>query len=236
MAEKPGLVHERSWRYFKRMVDSELARTVDYILNRCDEAAIEAVAAAVLRRRRELTIFGGALNLPDPQRMARNLSSRLDIGGAIQGLKESVRDMALRIIRQEAPELSDEQVKELADAWIPDRNPGDGPPPAGDSAPPDRASTSQGRPGLQGNPSLQGKLNLPEDLLRSMIDQFTAFSRGTMDREEDQELRDQLGSWPERYWKAFPPVIRLFITDYLKGEIDEKDFRGKIETTLSMGL
>jgi hypothetical protein len=197
--------------------NSELAQTLDYILNRCDENAVEAVAAAVVRRRRELVMFGGALNLPDPRGMARDLSSRLDIKGAVKGLKESVRDMALRIIRQEAPELSDAQVKELAEAWIPEGGPGDSPP--------------------AGNPAPQGKGPgaLPEELLRSMIGQFTAFSRGTMDREEDQELRDQLGPWPERYWKAFPPVIRLFITDYLKGEIDERDFRSKIETALSLG-
>ncbi|MDR3172787.1 MAG: hypothetical protein LBU19_00935 [Treponema sp.] len=68
-----------------------------------------------------------------------------------------------------------------------------------------------------------------------MTGQFVAFSQGAMDRQEDQELRAELGSWPERYWKAFPPVIRLFITDYLKGETGEKDFRDQIETALSMG-
>jgi hypothetical protein len=67
-----------------------------------------------------------------------------------------------------------------------------------------------------------------------MIHQFVAFSRGTMDEKEDQELRNELGSWPERYWKAFPPVIRLFITDYLKDKFGEKDFLDKIETALSM--
>jgi hypothetical protein len=215
------------------MVNPELARTLDYILNRCDEAAIEAVAAAVLRRRRDLTMFGGTLNLPDPHKTAREFSARMDISGTIRGLKASVRDMAVRIIRQEAPELSDGQIKELVEAWIPEEKLGDGPGtvlPEGDSVP-------QG-----GNSALRSKANalqnkapaLPPDLLRSMVDQFTAFSRGTMDQEEDRELRDQIGPWPERYWKAFPPVIRLFITDYLKGEIGEKDFRSKIETALSI--
>jgi hypothetical protein len=194
------------------MPNPELIQTLDYIMNRCDEAAIEAVAAAVLRRRRELTMFGGALNLPDPHKTARNLSANLDISGAIKGLRQSVRDMALRIIKQEAPELSDEQVKELGDAWIPE-GPGEGP--------------GEGPPG-------KGRGALPEDLLRSMIDQFVAFSQGTMDGEEDQGLRAELGPWPQRYWKAFPPVVRLFISDYLKGEIGEKDFRAKIDTALSM--
>jgi hypothetical protein len=192
------------------MPNPELIQTLDYIMNRCDEAAIEAVAAAVLRRRRELAMFGGVLNLPDPHKTARNLSASLDISGAIKGLRQSVRDMALRIIKQEAPELSDEQVKELGDAWIPEE-PGEGPPGKGRGA-------------------------LPEDLLRSMIDQFVAFSWGNMEKGEDQGLRAELGPWPQRYWKAFPPVIRRFITDYLKGEIGEKDFRAKIDTAHSMDL
>ena len=193
------------------MPNPELVRVLDFILNRCDENAIEAVAAAVLRRRRELAMFGGALNLPDSRKMAQELSAKIDIGGAINGLKASLRDMALRIIRQEAPELSDEQVKQLADTWIPE----------GGSKQPRRK---------------EGNSALPEDLLRSMIDPFVAFSQGAMDAGEDQELRDQLGPWPERYWKAFPPVIRLFITDYLKGETGEKDFRRSIATAFSLGL
>jgi hypothetical protein len=217
------------------MPNPELLQTLDYILNRCDEEAVEAVAAAVIRRRRELTMFGGAMNLPDPHRMAREFSSRLDISGAVKGLKASIRDMALRIIRQEAPELSEEQVRELAGAWIPEGN-GAAPGPAdqtGREAQADRADQTD--PGDRGGPPGRAAA-LPEDLLRSMIDQFVAFSRGAMAPGEDQGLRAELGPWPERYWKAFPPVIRLFITDYLKGEIGEKDFRGKIETALSMGL
>ncbi|MDR2136573.1 MAG: hypothetical protein LBO76_08160 [Treponema sp.] len=209
------------------MPNPELLQTLDYILNRCDEGAIEAVAAAVLRRRRELAMFGGSPNLPDPHRMAREFSSRLDISGAIQGLKASVRDMALRIIRQEAPDLSAEQAEELANAWIP----AGGAPQA--EGPPGENSPGENSPGGKAQGAAK---TLPEDLLRSMIGQFVAFSQGAMDKNEDQGLRAELGPWPERYWKAFPPVIRLFITDYLKGEIGEKDFRGKIETALSMGL
>jgi hypothetical protein len=223
------------------VTNPELVQTLDYILNRCDEDAIEAVAAAVVRRRRELTMFGGALNLPDPHRIAQDLSTRLDIGGAIKGLKASVRDMAGRIIRQEAPDLTDEQVKELTDAWIPEKIPGAGDPrragSAGPGAPQGNPALPSAEPpaGRAASPSAQSAA-LPEDLLRSMIGQFVAFSQGTMESGEDQGLRAELGPWPERYWKAFPPVIRLFITDYLKGEINEKDFRGKIDTALSMAL
>ncbi|MDR0623685.1 MAG: hypothetical protein LBG10_04580 [Treponema sp.] len=189
------------------MANPELVKVLDYILNRCDEAAIEAVAAAVVRRRRDLAMFGGMQNLPDPRRMARNVSSQVNTGASIDGLRESVRSMAVRIIKQEAPELTDDQIDELTRAWIP------GPQKNGDGG-----STEK----------------LPRDLLFSMADQFVAFSQGRMSKAEDKSLRDEMGSWPERYWKAFPPVVRLIVTDYLKGETGEKEFRSKLETAVSM--
>ena len=75
---------------------------------------------------------------------------------------------------------------------------------------------------------------LPPELLASMVDQFVAFSQGRMGREEDQGLRAELGSWPERYWKAFPPVVRLIITGYLKNDSTEAQFRSQLETALAM--
>ncbi|GHU79433.1 hypothetical protein FACS189462_5070 [Spirochaetia bacterium] len=187
------------------MADPELIRVMDYILNRCDEAAIEAVAAAVVRRRRELTMFGGARNLPDPKKLAKEMTAQLNIEDTVEGLKQSVLDYAVRIIKQEAPELNDDQIKQLTDAWIPDTIPG----------------------GAQGE-------KLPADLLSSMIGQFIAYSSGTMDEAEEQGLRKELGAWPERYWKVFPELIRLLITDYLKNGISEKEFRSKLDTALTL--
>jgi hypothetical protein len=184
------------------MADPELVRVMDYILNRCDEKAIEAVAAAVVRRRRDLALFGGMRNLPDPQRLAQDLSSQLTIGADIQGLKDTVRSLAERIIRQEAPELGEEQVAELLGEWIPGEEAGE---------------------------------RLPRDLLAAMTKQFIAFSLGRMDEKEDRELRAEMGSWPDRYWKTFPPVIRLIITGFLKGEMTEGEFNAKMGTALDMG-
>jgi hypothetical protein len=136
--------------------------------------------------------------------MARELSGQVNIGGSIEALKQSVRDMAVNIIRQEAPELTDEQVAELTRAWVPG--------PSGED---------------------DGK-RIPRDLLASMVDQFTSFSIGQMSEDEDRSLRSELGAWPDRYWKAFPAVIRLIITDYLKGEITESEFNNKIGTALEI--
>jgi hypothetical protein len=180
----------------------ELVRTLDYILNRCDEQSIDAVAAAVVRRRRDLAYFDSG-NIPDPHKMAKEFSSHINIGGAIEGLQKSIRDMAVRIIKEQAPELTEEQINVLTKAWIPEPGAGEG--------------------------------KTPPDYLRSMIDQFVSFSTGAMSKAEDRELRAEIGAWPERYWKSFPPVVRLIVTDFLNNKISEKEFTSKIETALSMG-
>ncbi|MDR2663713.1 MAG: hypothetical protein LBC31_12025 [Treponema sp.] len=182
------------------MSNPELVRVMDYILNRCDEQAIDAVAAAVVRRRRELAMFGGAANLPDAKKTARDLSGRINAGASIEGMRETVRDMAVRIIRREAPELTDEQIAELTDAWIP-----------------------------------RGGRELPAELLLEMVDQFVGFSTGSMSAAEDKKLRDEMGAWPERYWKAFPGAVKMIVKDYLNGEINEKAYRSKVAAALSFG-
>ena len=193
------------------MAARELAQTLDYILNRCNERDIEAVAAAVVRRRRDIAMFGSMPEIPDPRRLAEEISSQLDIGGSIESLKDSVRDYAIRIVRQQAPELTDRQIEELTHAWIP-----------GEQSSSERSSGEQGSPGQ----------SIPRDLLASMIDQFVSFSLGRMDKKEERALRKDIGSWPDRYWKAFPPVIRSLITDFLKGEMDEEDFNMRIGLAL----
>jgi hypothetical protein len=182
------------------MADPELVRTLDYILNRCTEKALDAVAAAVVRRRRDIALLGPAAM--DPKKMAAAMSSQINTGASIEGLRKTIQDMAVRIIRQEAPELSDEQAAELTRAWIPQA-----------------AGRNDG---------------LPAELLPSMIDQFVAYSRGLMGEAEDRELRKEIGAWPERYWKVFPQVIRLIITDYLNGALIEDEFKGKIGAALAL--
>ncbi|MDR2053596.1 MAG: hypothetical protein LBP80_09290 [Treponema sp.] len=188
------------------MADSELVKVLDYILNRCDEGAIEAVSAAVVRRKRDLAMFGGMEKLPDPKRMAKELASQINVNATMDGLTGTVRNMAARIIKQEAPELDDEQVEGLIRAWV---------------------------PGAAGRGSSAGD-GLPSGLLLAMIGQFVSYSRGTMDPAEERELRSEMGAWPDRYWKAFPQVVRLIIGGYLKGEMDEGEFNARIGVALSL--
>jgi hypothetical protein len=73
------------------MANQELVRTLDYILNRCNEKDIEAVAAAIVRRRRDIAMCGSMPVAPDPGRMAKEFAAQLNIEGNIEGLKKSVQ-------------------------------------------------------------------------------------------------------------------------------------------------
>ncbi|MCL2092734.1 MAG: hypothetical protein FWH12_00945 [Treponema sp.] len=193
------------------MAQEELVKALDYILNRSNERDIEVIAAAVVRRRRDIAMFGSMPVAPDPGALAKQVAAQLNLEGNIEGLKNSVRDYAIRIVKQVAPELSDAQVQELTGAWI---SPG-----------------ARQRAGKELTGSGSGS-SVPVDLLASMIDQFLAFSQGRMSEEEDQALRHEMGPWPDKYWKSFPDVVRLLLTDYIKGEIDEKDFNTRIAMAL----
>jgi hypothetical protein len=184
------------------MTDPELLQALDYILNRSDEVSIEVLAEAVIRRRRNISIYSAMGETPDPHRMAQELTEKINagIGGGLEGMRQAVREMIIRIVREHAPELTDSQVDELCRAWLPGAEAG--------------GTNEQA---------------MPRDMLLSMIDQFISFSLGTMSKSVDNGLRDELGAWPERYWKAFPPLIRQIITSYLKGKITERDFYSQID-------
>jgi len=183
------------------MTDPGLLQALDYILNHSDAASIEALSEAVSRRRRDLSVFNAMGGLGDPQEMTKKLTERINagLGGGIENMRNSIREMIVRIIKEHAPELSDSQADELCRAWLPGE---------------------------------EIEKKVPNDILLSMIDQFISFSSGTMNKSVDKSLRDEMGSWPERYWKIFPPVIRQIITDFLKDKITEADFNSRIKIAL----
>ena len=189
------------------MADPALVQALDYILNRCDDAAIEVIAEAVVRRRRNIHISNVIGDMPNPERLAKEITTKINegVGGGIEGMRRSIQEMIIRIIREHAPELNEKQINELCQAWLPDRISAD---------------------------NSEDKGAVPPEMLLSMIDQFVSFSHGTMKKSTDDELRSEMGAWPERYWKAFPPVVRGLITDYLKNKTTEKEFYSKLKTAL----
>lgn len=186
------------------MANPELVKSLDFILNRCDDAEIEILAAAVVRRKRDLQLFANS-GMPDPGVWARETAASLtteSCGVGIDSVRRMVRDMVMEMLSKEAPELNDEEREELMAAWLPGE----------DSEVP----------------------RLPSKVVTAMVEQFVAFSHGVMDDGEDAALRDQFGSWPERYWQAFPAVVRQVISMYLEGQCDEKEFRAKLITAVEM--
>ena len=204
------------------MANQELVKTLDFILNRCNERDIEAVSAAIIRRRKDISMHGSMPAIPDPRRLAKKMSSQLNIEGNIESLKNSIRDYAIRIIRQQAPELTDEQINDLTRSFIPSKK----------SSSESRGAAGRRRGSQDESGFTEGTVS--RDMLASMINQFVSFSLGQMEEEEDRALRKEMGPWPEKYWKSFPQVICLLITDFLKGEIDESDFNMRIGMALNM--
>jgi len=189
------------------MADPGLLQALDYILNKSDEASIEAITEAVTRRKRDLTLFNSVGNIPDPQRMTKEITEKINagIGGSLEGMKKSVQDMIKNILKEHAPELNDKQREELCQAWLPD-----------------------------GAGKKKTDSNIPPDVLLSMIEQFVSFSHGEMKESVDKSLREEMGVWTERYWKSFPPVVQQLIADYLKDKINEKDFKSRV--CIALGL
>jgi hypothetical protein len=185
------------------MTDPGLLQALDYIFNKSDESSIEVLAEAVVRRRRDMSIFNAVGDIPDSGMMSKEMAERINssVKSGIEGMRQSVREMIIRIIKEHAPELSESQMNELCEAWL---------------------------PGAEG----KKKADLPSDLLLSMIEQFLSFSNGTMNKTVDEGLRKEMGAWPQRYWNSFPPVVRQLISDYLKDKISEKEFKSKIAIAL----
>jgi len=184
------------------MADPGLIQALDYILNKSDASSMDVLSEAVIRRRRNMSLFNAIGDIPDPQKTAQEISEKVNasIGGSIDVMKKSIREMIVRIVKEHAPELSSKQIDELCQAWLPD--------------------------------ATGSKLGMPSDVLVSMIEQFVSFSCGTMNEAVDKSLRSEMGAWPERYWKTFPGVVRQLITDFLKSRITEKDFWTKIGIAL----
>lgn len=187
------------------MTDSGLLQAIDYILNKSDASAIEVLAEAVVKRRREMSIFGAAGNTADPRKMAEEITGKINAGiqNGVDGMRKSIREMIARIVKEHAPELSESRIDEICAAWMPETENAD-------------------------------KGHLPAGVLLSMIEQFLSFSRGEMRKPEDEDLRKEMGQWPKRYWNSFPPVIRSLISDLLKDKITEKEFRSKAALALGV--
>ena len=95
---------------------SEFISVLDFILNRCDVRQIDAVEAAVKRRKKNLGAFQGLSTL-DPEKLAKDMNKSIQesLEKSIEGMKASLREYAEGLIKKEAPEISPEDME----VWFP---------------------------------------------------------------------------------------------------------------------
>ncbi len=188
------------------MKGDSLYDVVDFILNQASENDLEVIRAA-LKRRIEGSDMSGPMGI-NPARLARESAAnvRRQMGASIGHIREMVKQFAAEIIRKDAPELTEEQVKELLDTWVPTE------PAAG-----------SGGAGADRPTSLRnGKL--PAQVLMSMAAQFVAYSTQSMSVTEQIRLNEEIPEWHKRYWEQFSPRVRQLIGLHLQGQLDRDTF------------
>ncbi len=200
-----------------------LLAVLDYILNTATIREIDALEAAVERRRKDLTAQSGIISL-DPSKAARKMTEAVNasISASMDGIRSTFRDFAVDLVRREAPELTEAQMNELVESWIP----------------PSSSSSASSRPAFSAERayrglSKKGLINgIPRDVLHEMVSQFVAYSTGTMSLSDESALREAVGDWTTVYWKKFPSEIQQLIRDYLQGELSRSGFEDMLVNLL----
>jgi hypothetical protein len=202
----------------KPVKPSELMGVLDYVLNRCTIREIDALEAAVERRRRDLTSSSGIISL-DPSRAAKQMTGAVNEGieKSMAGIKNTFRNMAADMIRKEAPELSEEQMDELIESWLPHEM---------------RGSAGGGQTEYRGLAQKGLVGGIPCDAMLEMVRQFVDYSTGSMPLAEESSLRDAVGDWTALYWKKFPKELQGLIRDFLGGTMTSEEFGECLETLL----
>jgi hypothetical protein len=184
-------------------MEERLIEIIDYILNIATEKDIIAIKSA-LKRREARSLSPSGKSLGDMATgMASSMGERLKL--PIDNLRNTVRDMVARIIRENAPEISEKDVNALLSEWVPE------------SEKRKKASST-----------------VPPDAILSMLKSFIQYSLNAMSTLDDMKLREQIPDWPERYWNAFPDSVQKLVSLYLKGKLDERVFWQEVFSTLGV--
>lgn len=183
---------------------SEFIRVLDFILNRCDVRQIDAVEAAVKRRRKNLGAFQGLTSL-NPEKLAKDMNKSIQesLEKSIEGMKASLREYAEGLIKKEAPEISPEDMAVLLDNWFPPKG---------------------GRRGR--------KKKIPVEMMETMVLQFVerGWGDGSALKNEDFEAAP---GWEKKYWNVFPSEIKALIKSRSEGELSDMEFKAALALLLS---
>ncbi len=184
-------------------MEERLVDIIDYILNMATEKDIIAIKSA-LKRREARSLSPSGQSLGDMATgMASSMGDRLKV--PIDSLRNTVRDMVARIIRENAPEISEKDVNALLAEWVPDF---------------EKRKKSSG--------------SVPPDAIVTMLKSFIQYSLNTMPKLDEMKLREQIPDWPQRYWNTFPESIQKLVSLYLKGKLDERLFWREVFSALGV--
>ena len=182
---------------------SDIKQVLDYILNKASDRDIAAIDAALQRRGNRRTGLGGLDIQGMAQENARNISQQMNVD---QGqIRDMVRNFTAQIISQNAPELSEEQVKAILDDTVPSGSPANN----------------------------NDATDLPVDVLETMVRQFLSFSMNKMSLREQEKLHAEMPDWYENYWKMFPDSVQYVLKDYIEGRISEGEYSARLNEILS---
>jgi hypothetical protein len=181
---------------------ADIKQVLDFILNKASDRDIQAVGEALKRRSERRSGIGGIDVQGMAQENARNVAQQMNVD---QGqIRDMVRDFTVKIISENAPELSPEQVEAILDDTVP-----------------------------EGGPAPNDSSNLPADVLETMVRQFLAFSMNKMSLREKEKLHAEMPDWYEKYWKMFPDSIQYVLKDHIEGRINEEEYKSRLAEVLS---
>ncbi len=191
------------------MPRKELEGILDYIMNRADEAEFEVIVKACQRRAKDRNSFG-KINGKGPGATSRMVAEGIQeqMGFSMNGIRSTVRGLVEDIIRKNAPEVSEEELADLMEAYVPD--------PAAAKDKPAPAS------------------KLPPEALLSMVRQFVEFSEQRMPPSRQRELWEQMPRWQDEYWAIFPAEVKALIKAYLDGKLNGDTFATGILSILGL--
>ena len=181
---------------------ANIKQVLSFILNEAGERDIQAVKEALNRREQR----SSGIASMDVRGMARQTAANINgqMGLDRGQIRDMVRDFAVKIISQNAPELNEEQVKVLLNNWVPDA--------------PNESVPNQ---------------RIPLDTLQIMIRQFLSYSMNEMSITEQEKLHKEMPDWYERYWKMFPDNIQYVLKDYIEGRISREEYQVRIDDILN---
>ena len=177
-------------------INDKMTEFLDFILNRATKYELELVGEALRKRmERESTLGMGQV---DVRHMARSMADGIEkqMGVDGKGIHEMTKRLVADMIRKEKPEISEAEIQQLVNHFVPGQGQGERT---------NKAPTAA----------------MPRDMLLAMISQFVKYGTGGMSEQEKKEFPD---GWYEKYWSAFPPDIQGLLREYIHGRIGKDRF------------